>query len=568
VGSFVGAKRPPSPGRAHEARLSLATALPLSVWQEHLMPLLSVPEALRLRVVCKALRGVVAEFPTEEKVRVEVVHLEAALTCLPAIKHLYLTSHGIRGRRLEAAEESRLVELLRGHGGTLKRVEACASPERGVLLSAVQAGALPNLTYFDYSLGDHFNPGIDREILSGGMLPLLEEVDVDWYREWHVAALEPLRRLPHLRRLHLRYCEGGEAAFPPFIPPSLKFLFLDFDEVAALESVLRELPSMLEGVVLEEIVVVTPEDIEPVSDEALIAECGAALARVLRACSPSLKIVRFVEEEAVLESPCIPALLSGLVSCCDTLEVLHCSWRMFSALPATCPSFPRLTELRLYMDGDELEDEDVVFEFSGRIWEIMASGRLPALASFLPALASFSTDALCQLAWGDKDGRLARAFEAVAGTLTSLTITDLDRTRLYGDSRKGEDLPAGAAYELGAAIGKLRRLKYLRLRLRCDGRDYHAVARGMAASGGCPDLSELVLHVRKGNLDWLTVEPSLILPSVRDLTIYGPCTEDEALLLCCGLAKIGYRYRFDDRLKPASATVRACMRAILQYTTA
>jgi hypothetical protein len=39
-------------------------------------------------------------------------------------------------------------------------------------------------------------------------------------------------------------------------------------------------------------------------------------------------------------------------------------------------------------------------------------------------------------------------------------------------------------YELGVAVGKLRRLKDLALDLSEDGRAYHAVAQGLAASGG------------------------------------------------------------------------------------
>jgi hypothetical protein len=82
-------------------RLSLVTALPLSVWQDHLVPMLSSKEANLLRGVCKALRGVMDECPVElGDVRAE--KLKAALTCFPAAQSL--------ARRLpwplRAAEES------------------------------------------------------------------------------------------------------------------------------------------------------------------------------------------------------------------------------------------------------------------------------------------------------------------------------------------------------------------------------------------------------------------------------------------------------------------------------
>jgi hypothetical protein len=44
----------------------------------------------------------------------------------------------------------------------------------------------------------------------------------------------------------------------------------------------------------------------------------------------------------------------------------------------------------------------------------------------------------------------------------------------------------------------------------------------------------------KKNLDLLTNESSLILPSVRRLVTGGRCTEEEALLLCCGLVEVGF----------------------------
>jgi hypothetical protein len=66
---------------------------------------------------------------------------------------------------------------------------------------------------------------------------------------------------------------------------------------------------------------------------------------------------------------------------------------------------------------------------------------------------------------------VAPALEAVAGTLTHL------RLQWHPD-----DVNVG--YELGLAVGKLRRLRDLALDLSNDGRVYHAFAQGLAASGG------------------------------------------------------------------------------------
>jgi hypothetical protein len=74
-------------------------------------------------------------------------------------------------------------------------------------------------------------------------------------------------------------------------------------------------------------------------------------------------------------------------------------------------------------------------------WDIVASGRLPALTSLSVEGKG--------LLWGQGHNRLARALEAVGGTLKRLSL-------IGGDQAK--HLPAGPAYELGAAVGKLRRL--------------------------------------------------------------------------------------------------------------
>jgi hypothetical protein len=174
------------------------------------------------------------------------------------------------------------VEVLRGHGGTIKRVEARDEDQRQLLSSAVQAGALPNLTYFNFHLEDP----IHREILSGDRLPLLEEVEVLIMQDdgEHVAAFEPLRRLPHLRRLSLTCVGPQEAAFHSFIPPSLKALRLSIDDLPSLESLLRELPAMLQasGASLQEIELWLVGELD--------ASCGATLAQVLRTCSSTLDI--------------------------------------------------------------------------------------------------------------------------------------------------------------------------------------------------------------------------------------------------------------------------------------
>jgi hypothetical protein len=317
-------------------RLNLVTTLPLSVWREHLRPLLRREEVVRLRRVCKATKVLVTEWPMELGVLTERT-LEPALTCFPATKSMIL---GLKA--LSPAEECRLVGLLRGHGGTLKDVVAYGKGAQQLLSSAVRAGALPTLTHTNFFLDDP----IHREILSGGMLRLLEGVQVTIYSGHgeQVAALESLRHLPRLQTLRLNCYEKQRTAPPPFIPSSLKSLVLRFITLDAHDALLPELPSMLQasGADIEEF------EISACQGPAI--HSGAALAQILQACSSTLKVPRLrVSDDwtRALDTACVPAIAMGLTSCCDTLEVLHCPWAVFRALPPTCPTFPRLAELRL-----------------------------------------------------------------------------------------------------------------------------------------------------------------------------------------------------------------------------
>jgi hypothetical protein len=100
----------------------------------------------------------------------------------------------------------------------------------------------------------------------------------------------------------------------------------------------------------------------------------------------------------------------------------------------------------------------------------------------------------------------------------------------------------GTGYELGVAVGRLRRLKDLALDMFEDGRIYHAMAQGLAASGGDCPLPLLwrvqVLSEVCGNADLLA---SLLLPSVR---VFCSFHDDfrAALVMACALRQAGYKY--------------------------
>jgi hypothetical protein len=158
---------------------------------------------------------------------------------------------------------------------------------------------------------------------------------------------------------------------------------------------------------------------------------------------------------------------------------------------------------------------------------MMASGGLPVLAKLRVRLEG---------EWVGLEGvktRIAPAFQAVAGTLT----------HLYLGSPMGRPWPGeeGLGYELGLAVGKLRRLKDFYLGLFDDGRAYPAMAQGLTASGGgrpLPLLWQLTVDSdTKANAHLLA---SLLLPHVR---VLNSSFEDDrnALLFACALRQAGYK---------------------------
>jgi hypothetical protein len=183
----------------------------------------------------------------------------------------------------------------------------------------------------------------------------------------------------------------------------------------------------------------------------------------------------------------------------------------------------------------------------------------PSANGLLPAFVDLSVDS-GRFPWqseGEKRPlQLARALEGVAGTLRRLTLEDLALS---------DAPPSTACHQLGVAIGKMRHLCHLSLRLSQDGRAYQDVGRGLAASGGCPPLFELHLNEVRQNIGCLTAEPSLILPSVRSLHISGGLRNkgDDATVLLCALVQMGYKYGLTTELD-VDQNYKSCLAAIVK----
>jgi hypothetical protein len=185
--------------------------------------------------------------------------------------------------------------------------------------------------------------------------------------------------------------------------------------------------------------------------------------------------------------------------------------------------FARLSHLEV---SDHERDHPLAAGVMG-LWELMASGGLPALAKLSVAFDD-------RLVVDKVRTRMAAAFEAVSGTLTHLHLDERAPIPTSVD--------LNVPYELGVDVGKLRRLKDLSLNLSGDGRAYHALAQGLAASGVERPLPLLwrveVLSQVDANADLMA---SLLLPSVR---LFGsrPLNDRTALLTACAMRQVGYQH--------------------------
>jgi hypothetical protein len=539
------------------SRLSLsetlpqALSIPVGVWEDHLLPLLMSKDAARLGRTCKVLRGVAREH-FKDLGKFKLRKLQAALTSFPRARTVVLEDSyeewDDKGRR-ELLDW--LCEEERGSYLEAMTAEGLYSGGRSWIHEAVLSGAVPSIKCVD--AGHPF----EREALTEGLLGGVQELRIDLVLFGddddddddvapQLEALGLVAELPALAKLEVRV--GGQddspVEWPPFIPPSLKALTVDvsdWDLLLTTESLLPALPRVLgaSGAKLDRLELRIPVDHEE------LVEALVHVAQVLRCCPPTLK--EFVlktgevvydeyddesdEYKAQVERLRVPwaDVLAG-VSACRELEVLVLPRIKGEPLFPAGTAFGRLTHLEI---SDQKRGQPPDAGVMG-LWELMASGGLPALAKLSVTLEG---------RWGGTEEvrtRVAPALEAVAGTLTHLYL-------VHGWLIHGE---VGMGYELGVALGKLRRLKDLALNLSADGRIYHAVVQGLAASGGERPLP-LLWRLRVGihqplyhNIDLLA---SLLLPSVR---VFGTChsSREQTIVTACALRQAGYKHTWVVKL--------------------
>jgi hypothetical protein len=542
------------------------------VWEDHLLPLLTCRDGARLGCTCKALRVVVREhFKDLGDVRLD--RLQAALTTFTRARSVAPYFEASRWRSeaggwgLDQANALALwLQEDEGPGRGLTTItKSSHAPEMASLFihAALQGGAFPSLKAIAAELYRTFIRGS----LTGGFLRDIHELqliidctDDDMHLEPQLAALGLVRELPALAKLELRTCTQRDrdppqaVQWPPFLPPSLKALRFSTIDGDLGRSFLCALPNLLEasGARLDRLDLLIPPDFEGMG-EALVH-----LAQALRCCSPTLKDLCLAHAQHEAEDPAHQAerlrvpwadVLAG-VSACRELQMLELPLIEVESLFPPGTAFARLTILEMGAYGREHQPG----AGATGLWELMASGGLPALVKLKVMLEG---------RWGGKEEvrtRVGPALEAVAGTLKHLFIATPEDCRWVGDE--------GMLYELGVVVDKLRRLKDLALYLSRDGRAYHAVAQGLAASGGeCP-LPLLwrvgVIEAVDANADLLG---SLILPSVRVFrSSHKFGTTKAALLTACALRRVGYKHVWALRCREAEGdVVRAIAECCLRH---
>jgi hypothetical protein len=496
------------------------------VWGDHLLPLLTCKDAARLGCTCKVLRAVVREHHAGDLREIDLDELQAALTTFPRARNVTVDRE-----EWEDGDAEALVQWLRegGRGRHLAIVRSQGEAAHDLVYRALRAGALPSLKGVDFDLSYE----AARALLSEGFLHAIQElcVVVNSAGLFELPAFGLVRQLPALIRLEVSpYCDGDDPIeWPPFIPPSLKALLIDDAHQPAERLMLRALPGMLgsSGARLDSLEILFPHDLEDIGDGLV------HVAQALRCCSPTLKYFRLMTQprkvirikegqEARLRLQWADVLAG--VSACRELQVLVLPNIEVEPLFPPGTAFGRLTNLEISdYEREQPPDADVM-----GLWEVMASGGLPVLAKLKVRLEG---------RWGSAEEvriRVAPALESVAGTLTHLHLEK------SGSKWSSDELEVG--YELGVAVGKLRRLMDLSLKVSRDGLVHHAMAQGLAASGGerpSPLLWRVWLFSRLcTDADRVA---SLLLPSVR---VFLPNCGDkrEALLIACALRQAGYKH--------------------------
>jgi hypothetical protein len=560
---------PESPYATPPIQPLLPGGLPMAVWEDHLLPMLHWGDAARLACTCKDLGVVIREHSGKVVIgrELNLRDLKAVMTTFPRVRDLSLYAAFEEWDHL--GKEALLQWLREGDRGIhLVRVRMRGVVASDFVHAALREGALPSLKSMNVDV--HYRRA--RASLTGGLLGGMRELRIGFdsddednvvKTEHQLAALGLVRQLPALVKLEVNLCAMKRDAlqWPPFIPPSLKEFQLDVSVSHGLEqSLVLALPGMLEasGAGLERLEIDIPFTSENYNGWLL------GVAQAVRCCSPTLRDFQLLPKKSTIifdpdgdaaDDPVQRlrvhwADVLAAVSTCRELEVLVLTRIEVEPLFSPGIAFARLTQLEV-IDCERGHPLDVG---AVGLWELMASGGLPALAKLSVRLDG---PWMCV---EEVKTRVAPALEAVAGTLTHLHLVIMCGEELLSDA---------VGCELGVAVGTLRRLKDLALGLSEDGRFYHAMAHGLAASGAdaLPLLWRMVLQgTIRINAEQAV---SLLLPSVQIFVAPRFLDDRAPLLMACALRQTGYEHVWAVGLpRGVTVIVVKVMRAIVECNLA
>jgi hypothetical protein len=156
--------------------LQLATAFPRHMWLDHLLPLLTLGEAVTLRATCKAMPAIVADIRADLGRR-PVKHLKAMLTCFPKAESVDLHE----GYSMTPAEQDGLIAWLKERGNSLQSVHTDPPPDDDddgdvdpLVIQALRAGAFKTVKSLSLCL---YNKE-ERDLIINGVVTGLESITV------------------------------------------------------------------------------------------------------------------------------------------------------------------------------------------------------------------------------------------------------------------------------------------------------------------------------------------------------------------------------------------------------
>jgi hypothetical protein len=480
------------------------------LWLAHLLPLLHLSEAAILRATCKAMRAIVADMPADLGY-IPLQDLKGLLSCFPKAHSVCIMED--EETVMAEDEEDRLIAWLKERPNSLIHVGQDWDAMERFLNLAWRAGIFKMVDNVQLDLANEER----RDLIIEGFVSGVESITLylpDGRAQVERAALGYLRHFPALKDITL-FASLKDTRLPPFIPPSLEKLTIRLRRREAV-LLLNPLSRMIES--SEAKLRRLQLDIKTLNDERTALRTVGSL---IRSGASTLERVS-LGVGALFESA---VEVAGGLASCQHLEHLTAPTAVFAAMPPGGSITFRVVHLWLSSPSG-----------NGRalsrlaLWGVMARGGFPTLSTL-------SLYGCKGWTWGVDFGPIVvAAFEGVAGTLKTLSIPDMDL------AAGGE--AEGVLVQLGEAIGKLRRLEQLTLKVGGQGLSYYQVAQGIA-KGACPALRSLTCSIDSGAA-WLACRPSIILPSVQRLSVSFKCSNAgagsaEPLALASALVGLGYR---------------------------